>query len=625
MSFENVIENEAMEITTEATATISEEDIAKRVISALTDKAYGILCDYGYPVQKWAVREIIEKAWLAKAEIRKVLRRHPKWDEDQQAIIFSSEVSARINPEGVLQFQKWIHDMIYAEKKKNVIRKTESGMSATYDTLLKWKDELGEELYGIGGGQYVRKSVYEKLDAIDIFFYYENDNFESTLASAEFVKDTEKIAEVLGDPKLVATEGQKVSRVVNKICKAIGFDVIKDVRQIVRHGETVDKDFGFNYQFSAFADAINPVHITKYTVFSINPIDYWKMSIGTTWSSCHGIDMDNDYGFRGEWSSGTESYMLDESSVVFYTVDENYVGDMADAGKDRRMMFHLAPDMKSFIQGRLYPDGRDGGETGLAAQFRNIVQKIIADCLDVPNLWSKFEKECASRYATSLGTHYRDYTHYSDTGISHLLETEMARIVIGHRPICPNCGKEHDRESNICCDRCNGDYDEECYECGEGINTDHDNYWYCDDDGRYFCCESCYERAGYVKDYDGYIHKKENCCYDAWEEEWVYADWEDGVSPDGESWYRDSDNANSDGWIELETPNGHWEWYREDDCEEDHYTGKTICTEWDEVFSPDGYHWYLNAKNAVLDGWRPTFDDIVRLAENGDIEEWEKN
>lgn len=625
MSFENVIENEAMEIT-EATATISEKDIADRVISALADKAYGILCDYGYPVQKWAVREIVEKAWFAKAGIRKVLRRHPKWDEDQQAIIFSSNVEARINPDGVNQFQKWMHDVLYAERKKNVIRKTEHGFNAASDTLHRWEEEVGETLYNIGCGEYVQRSVYIKLDELDNFFFYENDNFEATLASAEFAKRTERVAEVLGDPKLVATEGQKVSRVVNKICKALGFDTIKEIRQIMRHGEAVDKDFGYNYQFSVFADAINPVRITKYTVFSINPIDYWKMSIGTTWSSCHGIDLDNSYGFGGDWSSGTESYMLDESSVVFYTVDENYVGDMADADKDRRIMFHLAPDMKSFIQGRLYPDGRDGGETGLAAQFRNIVQKIIADCLDVPNLWSKFEKDCAASYATSCGTHYRDYTHYPDTGISHLLETEMyKRIAIGHRPICPSCGKEHDRENNICCDRCSGDCDEECYECGEGINTDRDDYWYCDDDGRYFCSIRCYERAGYVRCEDGYIHSEVECCQDEYDREWYYMDWEDGISPDGDAWYANRENCEEDGWIELQTPDGDWEWYREDDCEEDHYTGKTIYTEWDGVFSPDGYHWYLNAKNAVLDGWHPTSDDIVRLAENGDIEEWEKN
>ena len=49
-----------------------------------------------------------------------------------------------------------------------------------------------------------------------------------------------------------------------------------------------------------------------------------------------------------------------------------------------------------------------------------------------------------------------------------------------------------------------------------------------------------------------------------------------------------------------------------------------ICRDWDGVFTPNDSDWYLNAEHALNDGWHPTESEIIRLAENGDIEEWER-
>ena len=286
---------------------------------------------------------------------------------------------------------------------------------------------------------------------------------------------TEELAENINKylPNIKAVAGQKVSRIVNKICKFIG----------------IDKDPDYNREFAKFADAINPLLIKRHTILSIHPVDYFTMSFGNSWASCHTIDKDNDRdmpdNYEGCYSSGTLSYMLDESSFVFYTVDKDYNGNEYELqDKINRNMFHMGED--KLIQARVYPQDNDG-ENGIYTQIRNIAQKVIADCLEVPNMWKnvKGTTEC-SRMIYSYGTHYRDYTSYSNCNVSYLKgDTEAINeniIKVGHSPICPSCGDSHNNAECIECNRC---YDEEvqCADCGDCYDID-DMY---EIDGRYYC------------------------------------------------------------------------------------------------------------------------------------------
>ena len=131
-------------------------------------------------------------------------------------------------------------------------------------------------------------------------------------------------------PELKATKGQKISRIVNKLCKQLGFD----------------KDKDYNREFAKFSDAINPLTIKRHTVLSCHPVDYLTMSFGNSWSSCHTIDKNNKRdmpnSYHGQYSAGTLSYMLDETSAVFYTVDAKYDGDKLELEpKINRCMFHI--------------------------------------------------------------------------------------------------------------------------------------------------------------------------------------------------------------------------------------------------------------------------------------------
>ena len=116
-------------------------------------------------------------------------------------------------------------------------------------------------------------------------------------------------------PFAYAHTGQKANRVVNKIMKYLGYDKHPD----------------YNKEYAKYADSMSPMTIKRHTILSLNPIDYLKMSFGNSWASCHTIDQKNKRdmpnSYQGAYCSGTISYMLDGTSMVFYTVDASYEGD----------------------------------------------------------------------------------------------------------------------------------------------------------------------------------------------------------------------------------------------------------------------------------------------------------
>ena len=238
------------------------------------------------------------------------------------------------------------------------------------------------------------------------------------------------------------------------------------------------------------------------------------MSFGNSWASCHTIDKDNKRdmpnSYHGMYSSGTISYMLDQVSIVFYTVTAAYNGnEYYFEDKINRCMFHYGKD--KLIQGRVYPQDNDSNENGIYKDIREIMQKIIADCEGTTNYWTtKKGVQEIGDYVNHGGTNYPDYRHYNNCCISFPKEKEInpTVMVIGHKPICVECGSEHWEEESINC--CNTGC--ECESCGEHISDD-DSYWV---DGSRYCrdcvtyCEHCEEyvlpnNASWVDSVDAYI------------------------------------------------------------------------------------------------------------------------
>lgn len=331
-----------------------------------------------------------------------------------------------------------------------------------------------DDKYYVSCGRIYLRDVYRKHKNVKLCLNKLRNNPNQFL--------TDSVAEYINEklPDFKAKEGMKSSKAINKLCKMVGLDKFTH-KEFYNEGyydltdgkeENLEKN-GYNYAFARLADACNPFASDKHIFISLHPIDYLSMAWGTTWTSCHTIDKDNKHKYdptrtgqtyRGCSSSGCESYMLDETSVTMFILGKNAVKEAEEKGepvprKEIRQMFHIGKEV--FIQGRLYPyDQSDRGQNATPedyVQYREIVQNLLSELNGTPNLWKiKRGSSYCGDYSITYGTHYPDYLHYSNPNVSILkdnIDTDE-KIIIGHKPICPRCGKEHNDSDNTFCYSC---------------------------------------------------------------------------------------------------------------------------------------------------------------------------
>ena len=478
------------------------------------------------------------KGWLINA-----FAKHPFYNGNFQIVLRDEDMSRKINSADIYQFSQYVHritrkymfvgDMHWKYKGKVVTAKELSEMRNKYYYLLGRATDLNIplkyhicDLYRETGTRSVEevtsKTEDNVLDALSIICDCVVDT-RNHIVSEDLAQ---RINMIFSDePKPVAVAGQKVSRLVGKLAKMIGINNHTDIQTqswVDDHGVLHErqKDVGWNYQYAKFCDAVNPILIKGTAVISVNPMDYYTMSFGSNWASCHTIDKENrrcsSNNYSGCYCGGTQSYMLDNSSVIFYFLPQDFEGDQPELeDKVKRCVFFLGED--KLIQSRVYPDGRDGGEDGLATTIRNIMQKTVAELFDVPNYWQKVNgtSECNS-VIYSHGAHYRDYVHYSDCNVSYMKRIDgfinREIIDVGADGICPICGERHGNEETIFCADC---WEEKvyCEQCGCAISRDDARYIgdgvYCDDCT--FYCEECGEY--YLNDDANEVYRRINSNY----------------------------------------------------------------------------------------------------------------
>lgn len=477
----------------------------------------GLLDEYDYQYTEEALNKIIDEWATNKADLITAFKKHPNYLNGKFMIVFSHNFDRNTDKSAIIGFKKWL---------------------LSYDACCAAREFMPEEM---------RNEVidYGRKLPNDIFSFFANMH----RMTGQYIDDY--IVDRLNDccPNIHAHKGQKMSRVVNKLCTYVGFSKLPD----------------YNREFAKYADALNPLQITRHTVLSVNPLDYLTMSFGNSWASCHTIDKTNkrgmSNGYEGMYSSGTVSYMLDAPSMVFYTVDASYNGnDFWHEPKINRQMFHWGEE--KLVQGRLYPQDNDG-DNSVYTPYREIVQNIMSELFNFPNLWTVSKGTgAAGRYVCSYGTHYRDYDSYDNCTLSRIKGSENEQYIdVGHHPICIKCGNEHDKEDNIsCCAKkvvcahCGCEIDDEyedvrwidgqpyCTDCttyceccdeyfvGEGTEVRNygyvcddclDNFYYCEDCGEYvtqrhavnipsedgYICDDCFHENFETCDGCGEIHR----------------------------------------------------------------------------------------------------------------------
>lgn len=434
----------------------------------IIDNMKALLSKYGYKYTEDALDTIIDIWATNKSNLIAAFKKHPNYIEGKFMIAFSKDYTRVTDIQETINFSGWLE----------------------FSVIPRLFDKVPTEIR--------EKTIAEKKcflpDAIYAFLTHLND-----IAQRTITEDTAlRINTML--PNIHAHAGQKTSRVINKICTYLGFNKHED----------------YNRAFSRYADALSPLTIKRHTALSLNPLDYLTMSFGNSWASCHTIDKENKRempnNYSGCYSSGTISYMLDPSSMVLYTVDASASGDeLWNEPKINRQMFHYGEE--KLVQGRLYPQDNDGAQgEELYNSYRAIVQEIMSQILEVPNLWVVSKGiSAADRFICSYGTHYQDYNHYNNCTLSRIKGSENDECFeVGHDPICVYCGREHDCEDNICCCAIL-----RCSDCGDELDEDEaiyvDGEPYCRDCVSYCeCCESYHrEEEFYIESENSYVC--ENC------------------------------------------------------------------------------------------------------------------
>ena len=515
-----------------------------------------------YPYNIEYVREANEFSNNNKKKLNDLFSRHPLWDNRTHSIVMDCKIERKIIKDDINKFFEWIKQKLFDITEEGKIDGiTYKEAYNAYEQLLNIKSafdcltEIQSEDSTICG--YTKSDAFAKygeqkslLREFKDKFYLLNYGFEDKLVTAEnkriydeterllskFLYDTnlnkfvtDSYAEAIKEfetttgIELNAVAGKKISKVINTLCVALELNKINDWK-ITASGR--DYNDGYSRQFAKFADAVNPMTFDQKLIISTDRIAFLTASFGNGWSSCYTIDKSNKRGVgtnnhSGCYSGGTTSYGSDETTFVLYTIDNSYTGEepvLED--KLNRCFFSLGEG--KIIQSRNYPDGRDGGDTSLAKQFREIVQNVVSECYDIPNLWlnRKGTDECENVIIYE-GAGYHDHFNYSDCNVSYWkgdsenTEINTNRIILGSMSVCPSCGDKTDHDECVICGYC---WDNEpvtyCEECGCEIYGDEiyeiDGRYYCEDCCFYCEYHNCYELGEYI-----YIKNYGNVCEDA--------------------------------------------------------------------------------------------------------------
>lgn len=345
-------------------------------------------------------------AWVEnKASLLGLLRRHPGWNEEAKAIVFSFD----------------------------------EGRGIEHDTV----DEIAFMMEDLAAEQIKEE---QRLEDFRISLRTAVSEYSSTLS-----EDALEVIRTRGGIKCAA--GQKTSRIIGKLCREFG----------------VDRHERYNAVFAQLSDSLNPLQMLKTALLSLHPCDFLEMSNkDNTWTSCHNLE-------DGSYQAGALSYMTDDVSMIFYTVDPEVSDHFYRAPRRSRQMFFYKDS--TLFQSRLYP--QDMSEP--MDLYRSIVQKAIAACLGVPNRWIlKKKREDVNGCCTS-GEGSRQYPDYNYYGNISMLKTadSLSHFVIGKPSLCVCCGQPY-KQGHLKC-RCEDTV--VCKDCGQTVSMKNARYI----EGAYHC------------------------------------------------------------------------------------------------------------------------------------------
>ena len=371
---------------------------------------------YGDADDRKGLMDNIMKSIEAKAELFEIFKNSPCHNGKGQ-LILPMEIERPVDEDVVYDYAEYINDI----SRKYLLKEVEIN-GYTYNSANREQENierfmrairymnLSDDDVTIKGKPFSEyrnlhremEQIINKFDNSSEYYYVGNSVFTTKENKAKYDKarlivnairncvghvlenetDIERLAEAF--PRSQCREGIKITRVVQKCMKEIG------LYQLAMESEQET----FNKRFSHWCDAVSPMKVKKWSVLSINFVDYITMSHGDSWTSClntdKGVKFTSGCYSRGFNSRRVLDYALDPTTMVFYTLDENYEGDDWELQpKCTRQLFHFGEG--KLVQARLYPQS-NVSRRNIYTQYRENVEKLLADAMEEANLWSAPER-----------------------------------------------------------------------------------------------------------------------------------------------------------------------------------------------------------------------------------------
>jgi hypothetical protein len=202
-----------------------------------------------------------------------------------------------------------------------------------------------------------------------------------------------------------------------------------------------------NFITTTYSNLIQNNTLKETVYISLSPLDYLTMSENSyNWQSCLRI--------KGEWGGGSQSYIMDDSTVVSFI--GNYRESFIGLDKKWRQLIYLqhnGVDL-TIAQSRQYPNTIDTIEEEVRRILFNQINEYVGENLS----YSVIEYPSGYLHQESNGCHYYDLNddHYG-AETSHRKISKLGFMgQIGNVGICLSCGEpmesDNHYESFVCRD-----------------------------------------------------------------------------------------------------------------------------------------------------------------------------
>ena len=276
-------------------------------------------------------KRFANSALIKKSNLKKMLSKHPGWDESLWAVKVPIELKQEVDFD-------LVHDLLFGLFNLNT--KKVWGHNYEYDSIAEW----------------VACVATDRVDKDNMYG-------TPTVMTRLFPNAWHK--------------GRKLIRIIREM--------------LVEHGVWTDKPGDFQKMFAQLSEAVTPKMIKTTLFISINPCHFLTMSNpkfddrGEMLTSCHSINnLDYDY------NNGCVGYARDNITMICFTVNNPNDKESLNNRKTSRQLFMYEPGSNILLQSRMYTS--DGGTRGnhiWSKVFFKAVIEVLDKCEQKNEVWYK--------------------------------------------------------------------------------------------------------------------------------------------------------------------------------------------------------------------------------------------